>query len=79
MISLHKPNAVQPVRCMSNINEKGKNVKGSNKVIEGQQLINSLRDEASKRGMAIREVAELLGISHVHLNSLINGVRKAVD
>lgn len=51
-------------------------MKESNKTIEGQQLINLLRDEASKRGMTVREVAEQLGISHVHLNSLINGVRK---
>lgn len=51
-------------------------MKESNKTIEGQQLINLLRDEASKRGMTVREVAEQLEISHVHLNSLINGVRK---
>lgn len=73
---MRKPNAVQPVRYMSNINEKEKNVKGNNKAVEGQQLINILRDVASKRGMTVREVAELLGISHVHLSSLINGARK---
>lgn len=76
MISLHKPDAVQPDRYMTNIHEKEKNVKGSNKTIEGQQLTNILRDEASKRGMTVREIAELLGISHVHLSSLINGARK---
>lgn len=51
-------------------------MKKSNKAIEGQQLINLLRDEASKRGMTVREVAGQMGISHVHLNSLISGVRK---
>lgn len=51
-------------------------MKGNNKAVEGQQLINILRDEASKRGMTIRNVAELLGVSYVHLISLINGVRK---
>lgn len=51
-------------------------MKESNKTIEGQQLINLLRDETSKRGMTVLDVAEQLGISHVHLNSLLNGVRK---
>lgn len=51
-------------------------MKGNNKAVEGQQLINILRDEASKRGMTVREIAELLGVSHVHLSSLINGARK---